>query len=284
MRHHGLKSQITNYKQITNPPARLHDDHAHAGPGADHHCLCSPCCPSIQTADHARPRRRNDPSRHGLHARDSAFLQEIWALSQTRVEELENTNNLRFLRKRYTDPMNRDRPRARKKISSSASAGHQPEFNPFHLSFRSDIRTQWTHVWRRANSWCRQHQQGQEHSRVLRQESLQRLAVHLHPADRPRRSAGRSGVAQRPYRKYARRLRSRTAPRTTARIGARFRTEYDPERRAAAEQPDSGLAKPQPKLASAITRQAKIGIGGQSPVLRRVGPGIFAPSRSQSRT
>lgn len=26
----------------------------------------------------------------------------------TRVEELENTNNLRFLRKRYTDPMNRD--------------------------------------------------------------------------------------------------------------------------------------------------------------------------------
>jgi type II secretory pathway pseudopilin PulG len=27
----------------------------------------------------------------------------------SRIEELENTNNLRFLRKRYTDPMNRDR-------------------------------------------------------------------------------------------------------------------------------------------------------------------------------
>lgn len=33
----------------------------------------------------------------------------------TRVEELENTNNLRFLRKRYTDPMNRDRVTGKEK-------------------------------------------------------------------------------------------------------------------------------------------------------------------------
>jgi type II secretory pathway pseudopilin PulG len=33
----------------------------------------------------------------------------------TRVEELENTNNLRFLRKRYKDPMNRDRATGKEK-------------------------------------------------------------------------------------------------------------------------------------------------------------------------
>ena len=33
----------------------------------------------------------------------------------TRVEELENTNNLRFLRKRYTDPMSRDRVTGKEK-------------------------------------------------------------------------------------------------------------------------------------------------------------------------
>ena len=33
--------------------------------------------------------------------------------------------------------------------------------------------------WRRPDCRCRQHQQGQEHSRVQSQESLQRLAVHL---------------------------------------------------------------------------------------------------------
>jgi type II secretory pathway pseudopilin PulG len=33
----------------------------------------------------------------------------------TRVEELENTNNLRFLRRRYTDPMNRDRATGKEK-------------------------------------------------------------------------------------------------------------------------------------------------------------------------
>src|ERR1700723_3729169 len=33
----------------------------------------------------------------------------------SRVEELENTNNLRFLRRRYTDPMNRDRATGKEK-------------------------------------------------------------------------------------------------------------------------------------------------------------------------
>jgi len=36
-----------------------------------------------------------------------------------KIEELENTNNVRFLRRRYTDPMNRDPATGKERISSS---------------------------------------------------------------------------------------------------------------------------------------------------------------------
>jgi hypothetical protein len=55
-------------------------------------------------------RDREDELRH----RGTAYMRAIqhfyrkFGRYPTRVEELENTNNLRFLRKRYTDPMNRD--------------------------------------------------------------------------------------------------------------------------------------------------------------------------------
>ena len=41
----------------------------------------------------------------------------------TRIEELENSNNIRFLRKRYTDPMNRD-----------PSTGKEKDFKPLHMT------------------------------------------------------------------------------------------------------------------------------------------------------
>lgn len=55
-------------------------------------------------------RDREDELRH----RGTAYMRAIqhfyrkFGRYPMRVEELENTNNLRFLRKRYTDPMNRD--------------------------------------------------------------------------------------------------------------------------------------------------------------------------------
>jgi type II secretory pathway pseudopilin PulG len=55
-------------------------------------------------------RDREDELRH----RGTAYMRAIqhfyrkFGRYPTRIEELENTNNLRFLRKRYTDPMNRD--------------------------------------------------------------------------------------------------------------------------------------------------------------------------------
>jgi type II secretory pathway pseudopilin PulG len=55
-------------------------------------------------------RDREDELRH----RGTAYMRAIqhfykkFSRYPTRVEELENTNNLRFLRKRYTDPMSRD--------------------------------------------------------------------------------------------------------------------------------------------------------------------------------
>jgi type II secretory pathway pseudopilin PulG len=41
----------------------------------------------------------------------------------TRIEELENSNNIRFLRKRYTDPMNRD-----------PGTGKEKDFKPLHMT------------------------------------------------------------------------------------------------------------------------------------------------------
>ncbi len=55
-------------------------------------------------------RDREDELRH----RGTAYMRAIqhfykkFGRYPTRIEELENTNNMRFLRKRYTDPMNRD--------------------------------------------------------------------------------------------------------------------------------------------------------------------------------
>jgi len=55
-------------------------------------------------------RDREEEMRH----RGTAYMRAIqhfykkFGRYPTRIEELENTNNMRFLRKRYTDPMNRD--------------------------------------------------------------------------------------------------------------------------------------------------------------------------------
>ena len=65
-------------------------------------------------------RDREEEMRH----RGTAYMRAIqhfykkFGRYPTRIEELENTNNLRFLRKRYKDPLNVDPPRARKRTSS----------------------------------------------------------------------------------------------------------------------------------------------------------------------
>ncbi len=70
-------------------------------------------------------RDREEELRH----RGTAYMRAIqhfykkFGRYPTRVEELENTNNLRFLRKRYTDPMNRD-----------PATGKEREFKYLHQS------------------------------------------------------------------------------------------------------------------------------------------------------
>src|SRR5208282_4525985 len=62
-------------------------------------------------------RDREEELRH----RGSAYMRAIqhfykkFGRYPSRIEELENTNNLRFLRKRYTDPMNVDRETGKEK-------------------------------------------------------------------------------------------------------------------------------------------------------------------------
>ena len=103
----GLKLQNYKIAKLQNRPARLHDDHADAGPGADHDCAARRAARDWP-ADPPRPRRGNDAIGVRPYMRAIQHFYRKFGRYPSRVEELENTNNLRFLRKRYTDPMNRD--------------------------------------------------------------------------------------------------------------------------------------------------------------------------------
>ena len=48
----------------------------------------------------------------------------------TRIEELEETNKMRFLRHRYTDPVNRDPATGKEQVQTPPHAGCQPEQRP----------------------------------------------------------------------------------------------------------------------------------------------------------
>ena len=53
----------------------------------------------------ARSRRGDDPSRRAVFAGNLRKFVKKTGRYPTRLEELENTNNIRFLRKRYKDPI-----------------------------------------------------------------------------------------------------------------------------------------------------------------------------------
>ena len=74
--------------------------------GADDDCPARRA-PRHQAADLARSRRRDAASRHA-YMRAIQHYYKKFGRYPNKVEDLENTNNMRFLRKRYTDPMTRD--------------------------------------------------------------------------------------------------------------------------------------------------------------------------------
>ena len=86
---------------------------------------CSPCSPPSGCRS-ARPRRRTTASRHAYMRAIQHFYKKFNRYP-TRIEELENTNNLRFLRKRYKDPVNRDAEGKEKDFKFLHHAGHRPE-------------------------------------------------------------------------------------------------------------------------------------------------------------
>ena len=169
------------------------------------------------------------------------------------IEQLENTNNLRFLRKRYTDPMNRDPatgkerdfkilhqtdislnngpvlgptpggppvqpsglqpPTQQNGDSGNSSSSNPPSGNPTsdnpsdaggnpnspgspstsNPSSNSSSGFNGPTFGGGADHRGRQHEQREAHSRVLRKEPLQGLALHLCAAGGPRWPAERAG-------------------------------------------------------------------------------------------
>jgi type II secretory pathway pseudopilin PulG len=124
MRHGGLKSQITNHK--LQMPQRGYMMITLMLALALITIAMLAVLPGIKQQI-MRDREEEMVHRGTEYMRAIQHFYKKFNRYPNRVEELENTNNLRFIRKRYTDPMNIDRSRARKKTSSSCISGHQPE-------------------------------------------------------------------------------------------------------------------------------------------------------------
>ncbi len=68
-----------------------------------------------------RPRGGNDSSRGAVLPRHQGLLKKFGRYP-TRIEDLESTNNLRFLRRRYKDPLNRDKKTGKRTILNSSTS------------------------------------------------------------------------------------------------------------------------------------------------------------------
>ena len=107
-------AKLPNYTQIPKSAARVHDAHADAGRGADHALPCLPCCPTSASKS-AATAKMNCEHRGTAYMRAIQHFYKKFNRYPARVEELENTNNVRFLRRRYTDPMNFDKATGKEK-------------------------------------------------------------------------------------------------------------------------------------------------------------------------
>jgi type II secretory pathway pseudopilin PulG len=125
MRRRDLRSQITNHKSQIRQRGYMMITLMLAL--ALITIACSPSCPSIKQQI-MRDREEEMSHRGTAYMRAIQHFYKKFGRYPTRVEELENTNNLRFLRKRYTDPINID-PGTRKErpFKFLHSGGHQLE-------------------------------------------------------------------------------------------------------------------------------------------------------------
>ena len=105
MRHHGLKSQITNYKLRNSQSGYMLITLMLA--------LTLITIALLAAIPNIRQQVTRDREEEMTH-RGTAYMRAIQHFYKkfnrypNKIEELENTNNVRFLRRRYTDPMNRD--------------------------------------------------------------------------------------------------------------------------------------------------------------------------------
>ncbi len=105
MRHHGLKSQITNYKLRNSQSGYMLITLMLA--------LTLITIALLAAIPNIRQQVTRDREEEMTH-RGTAYMRAIQHFYKkfnrypNKIEELENTNNVRFLRRRYTDHMNRD--------------------------------------------------------------------------------------------------------------------------------------------------------------------------------
>ena len=122
----------------------------------------------------------------------------------SRIEDLEDTNNLRFLRKKYKDPITgKDfklvhlseaqmalagggglTPAANSGPGTGSQSGQSANTNPANPGCRSRRRdqnrqTHWGDLWWRTNRGGGEHKQSAQHPRIQQERSLQRVALCL---------------------------------------------------------------------------------------------------------